>query len=71
MAAAEAFEWERIITGRAMARWRRHCNGVRPYSALGYRAPTPEAFLPPGRELGANATARRGTGIACGIMYRA
>lgn len=27
-------------------RWRRHYNGVRPYSALGYRPPAPEALMP-------------------------
>jgi len=28
-------------------RWRRHYNGVRPHSALGYRPPAPEAVLAP------------------------
>jgi len=27
-----------------VARWRRHYNGVRPHSALGYRPPAPETF---------------------------
>ena len=27
-------------------RWRRHYNTVRPHSALGYRPPAPEAFMP-------------------------
>jgi len=26
-------------------RWRRHCNTVRPHSALGYRPPAPEAIV--------------------------
>ncbi|WP_335949878.1 integrase core domain-containing protein, partial [Salipiger bermudensis] len=26
--------------------WRRHYNMDRPHSALGYRAPAPEAFIP-------------------------
>lgn len=26
--------------------WRRHCNTIRPHSALGYRPPAPEAVLP-------------------------
>jgi hypothetical protein len=28
-------------------RWRRHYNGVRPHSSLGYRPPAPETILPP------------------------
>lgn len=28
-------------------RWRRHYNGVRPHSSLGYKPPAPEAILPP------------------------
>jgi hypothetical protein len=31
--------------------WRRHCNGVRPHSALGYRPPAPETIAPPGMGL--------------------
>jgi putative transposase len=31
--------------------WRRHYNGVRPHSALGYRPPAPETFAFPGRRL--------------------
>jgi transposase InsO family protein len=27
--------------------WRRHYNGLRPHSSLGYRPPAPEAILPP------------------------
>ncbi len=27
-------------------RWRKHCNMDRPHSALGYRAPAPEVFIP-------------------------
>src|SRR3712207_816631 len=26
--------------------WRRHCSAVRPHSALGYRPPAPEVFVP-------------------------
>jgi putative transposase len=26
--------------------WRRHYNGVRPHSSLGYRPPAPETFVP-------------------------
>ncbi len=28
--------------------WRRHYNGVRPHSSLGYRPPAPETFVPRG-----------------------
>ena len=28
-------------------RWRRHCNVIRPHSALGYRPPTTETISPP------------------------
>jgi len=31
--------------------WRRHYNGVRPHSALGYRPPAPETIAIPGMEL--------------------
>jgi len=31
--------------------WRRHYNGVRPHSALGYRPPAPETIAPPGMGL--------------------
>ncbi len=31
--------------------WRRHYNGVRPHSALGYRPPTPETIAFPGMGL--------------------
>ena len=31
--------------------WRRHYNGVRPHSALGYRPPAPETIAFPGRGL--------------------
>ncbi len=31
--------------------WRRYYNAVRPHSSLGYRAPAPEAILPPASAL--------------------
>ena len=27
--------------------WRKECNQVRPYSALGYRSPAPQTIVPP------------------------
>lgn len=36
--------WEAQVL---IERWRRHYNEERPHSALGYRAPAPEAFVPP------------------------
>ena len=32
-------------------RWRRHYNGVRPHSSLGYRPPAPETILLPASSL--------------------
>ncbi|TFG60397.1 MAG: transposase, partial [Deltaproteobacteria bacterium] len=37
----------RILIGQ----WRRHYNGVRPHSSLGYRPPAPETIAFPGMEL--------------------
>ena len=34
--------------------WRRHYNGVRPHSALGYRPPAPETIALPGMGLSIN-----------------
>jgi hypothetical protein len=31
--------------------WRRHYNGIRPHSSLGYRPPAPETILPPASAL--------------------
>jgi transposase InsO family protein len=31
--------------------WRRHYNGVRPHTSLGYRPPAPEAYVPGGAAL--------------------
>ena len=36
--------------------WRRHCNTVRPHSALGYKPPAPEAIMPKNGYLGGRLT---------------
>ena len=37
--------------GVLIEQWRRHYNGVRPHSALGYRPPAPETIALPGMGL--------------------
>ena len=38
--------FDTLLEARVLTeRWRRHYNGVRPHSSLGYRPPAPEAVL--------------------------
>ena len=38
--------FDTLLEARVLTeRWRRHYNGVRPHSSLGYRPPAPEAIL--------------------------
>jgi transposase-like protein len=34
------------VTDHTYYRWRQEYNTIRPHSSLGYRPPTPEAFMP-------------------------
>ena len=46
--------FDTLMEAKVLAeQWRRHYNGVRPHSALGYRAPAPEAIQPAGPGSGA------------------